>query len=150
MVTKAIRRQQILDLLQGNRVHNQEQLKKMLLAEGIRTTQATLSRDLRDLGVSKGPNGYIVPGTQEPTRRGVHELEQTLRMFLLSVERGGHLVVLRTAPGHAQALAVEIDKAQLRGVLGSVAGDDTVFIAAKSSAQASTLVHHLKQLADLP
>lgn len=147
MPGKTQRRRRIVELIERQRILSQEQLRQLLQQIGIEANQATLSRDLRDLGVYKGPSGYSIPGAPPPPRRGGRELEEALRTHLLSAERGGNLVVLRTPPGHAQALAIAVDQAQIRGVIGTVAGDDTVMIATRSSSQAGVVAHLLRQLA---
>jgi transcriptional regulator of arginine metabolism len=150
MDAKGARHQRIAGLLQERPITSQEQLQKLLAVDGLRATQATLSRDLRELGVVKGPGGYAlagVNGVHGAQRRNGKELAQTLRSFITSVDRGGNLLVLRTGPGRAQPVALELDNAKLSGVLGTVAGDDTIFVAAKSNEEAGHLVRLFKDLA---
>ena len=152
---KARRRRRILDHLAQTGVHSQEQLRELLAADGVEVTQATLSRDLRELAVVKGPDGYTVIGAapvatlQTNGRHKARELEHALRAHLLSVATAGNLLILRTGPGHAGALAVELDGARLQGVVGSLAGDDTIFIAAETPQRATSLGAHLRSLARL-
>ena len=150
------RQRWIAQLIEKGHVENQEQLQTLLAERSVRVAQATLSRDLRELGVVKGPSGYALPGAGGNGTNGTHAapggrmLEDALRTFLLRADRGGNLVVLGTAPGHAQALALAIDRAELPGVLGTVAGDDTVFVAARSQRAARELldtIHHQAGLA---
>jgi transcriptional regulator of arginine metabolism len=149
MDTKAARHRRIIDVLDNAAVPvvSQEQLQALLERDGIRATQATLSRDLRELGVVKGPAGYSLPGEGAPARRDGKELAHTLKSYLTSVDRGGNLLVLRTGPGRAQPVALELDNARLEGVLGTVAGDDTIFVAAKSNEQAGHLLRFFKTAA---
>jgi transcriptional regulator of arginine metabolism len=147
MTGKSQRRHKIVELIEEQRIQSQEQLKQLLSEAGFEATQATLSRDLRDLQVSKGPSGYLLPGSAPAPRRGARELEDALRTHLLGVDRGGTIVVARTPPGHAQALAIAVDQARVRGVIGTVAGDDTVMIATRSTTQAGNVAHLLRQLA---
>ena len=152
MSTKPRRRQRIAELIAGRGVASQEQLQNLLAADGIAVTQATLSRDLRDLGVMKGPGGYILPGDSaaaEHTPAVAADLQSALKSFLVRAESGGNIVVLRTGPGRAQSLALDIDKAQLPPVIGTVAGDDTILVAARTPQQAGRLKKQLKQLAGL-
>lgn len=149
MSGKPRRRHRITELLDRHRVTSQEQLQALLAADGIEATQATISRDLRDLGVVKGPTGYHLPGRAAPAEPGADELERALASFLISADAAGNLVVLRTGPGRAQALALDLDRASLRGVLGSVAGDDTIFLAARTPAEAARLLHYLRRAAGL-
>jgi len=152
MPSKKARWQRIRELLGANQISSQEQLQAMLRAKGIEVTQATLSRDLRELGVLKGPEGYQLPGTTAGA--GVHGngtsvLERVLPSELLSAEAGGNLIVLRTQPAHANPLAIEIDKAQLPQVMGTIAGDDAVFVAARTSAQAARVLKMFKKMAGM-
>jgi transcriptional regulator of arginine metabolism len=152
MLSKAARRQRIRELLADNQVFSQEQLQGLLRARGANVTQATLSRDLRHLGVAKGPAGYRLAnglgghggGT---VAGGAGELHRILPSVLLSAEAGGTLVVLRTQPAHANPLAIEMDRARLPQVLGTIAGDDTVFVATRTPAQARNLLRSLRRWA---
>jgi transcriptional regulator of arginine metabolism len=157
MLTKPARRQRIKELLADNQVFSQEQLAAMLRATpgGADVTQATLSRDLRDLGVVKGRGGYQLmngSATAASTGAGARgsasaELQRVLPGVLLSAEVGGNLVVLHTQPAHANPLAIELDRAQLADVLGTIAGDDTVFVAARTPRHAAKLLRDLRRWA---
>lgn len=150
MTEKARRQQRILDLLDQRPIRNQAQLREFLGAEGIECTQATLSRDLHELGVVKGPSGYTISRGAVNVNSASPTLERTLRDFLVTVDRGENMVVLHTGPGRAQPLALELDRARLRGVLGTVAGDDTIFIAARSSRDAGSLVKNFQRYTSRP
>jgi transcriptional regulator of arginine metabolism len=141
----------IAQLIERGHVENQEQLQSLLAERSVRVAQATLSRDLRELGVVKGPAGYALPGTVSAAPGAADEraLAESLGALLLRAQRGGNLVVLNTGPGHAQALALAIDRAELAGVLGTVAGDDTVFVAARSERAARELLETIKTQAGL-
>lgn len=145
---KARRQQVVRKLVLSRTIHSQLELQALLRAEGFETTQATLSRDLAELGVLKGPDGYRLPGADagvsSPTR-----LESALRRELLSISTGGTTVVLRTPSGHGNALAVELDSARLPGSLGTIAGDDTIFLAATGPAAARRLAAQFSRLAGL-
>jgi transcriptional regulator of arginine metabolism len=143
------RHDRILALLRRGGVASQEQLAGLLRAEGIRVTQATLSRDLRELGVMKGPAGYILPGAAAAPPPPNGDLQRALRTMMLGGDAGGNLAVLHTGPGRASALALEIDRAELRPVLGTVAGDDTVFVATRTTRDAAKVLGSFKQLAGL-
>ena len=144
------RRARLAALIAANRVWSQQELATLLRRrEGIAVTQATLSRDLTELGVVKGPNGYMLPGAAPAPAGGDREaaLAAALRHHMVSAARGGTTVVLRTPSGHANSLAVEIDRAGLPGVLGTIAGDDTIFIAARDLDAAAALARSLERLA---
>jgi transcriptional regulator of arginine metabolism len=143
------RRRHIGALLARGPVPSQERLVELLAERGVRATQATLSRDLREMGVVKGAEGYAIPETPAAVERGDGELRQALRDYALEASTGGTLVVLKTGPGHAQILGLALDRAPLDGVLGTVAGDDTVFVAARSAAAAKELLGRLTEMAGL-
>ena len=144
------RRARIAALIAANQLWSQQELAALLRRrEGIDVTQATLSRDLTELGVVKGPGGYMLPGAAPaPTTPAdrTDALASALRQHLVSVARGGTTVVVRTPSGHANSLAVEIDRAGLPGVLGTIAGDDTIFLATADQDAAATLVRTLQRL----
>ncbi|MCE9618574.1 MAG: arginine repressor [Planctomycetes bacterium] len=141
--SKPNRRRMIERLLQAGRVTSQHSLLKQLRGEGVDVTQATLSRDLADLGVVKGPTGWQLPGSAATNNSDIRSAVQT---YLLDVEAGGQMVVLRTRTGHATPLAVELDRIRLEGSLGTLAGDDTILLVAKSAALARSLAARFKNI----
>ena len=144
------RRARIAALIGANQLWSQQELSDLLRKrEGIAVTQATLSRDLTELGVVKGSTGYMLPGSTPALPAGDREamLATALRQHLISVTRGGTLVVLKTPSGHANSLAIELDRAGLPGTLGTIAGDDTIFVAAEDLAAATSLARTLERLA---
>lgn len=149
MSDKSRRQQRILDLIQSRPIKNQHQIRDLLSAEGIYATQATISRDLRDLGVAKTPIGYAPIREVSPAAPPTAELQRAIRAYLLRVEAAGTLVVLHVGPGRAPLLAQEIDRARLRGVVGSIAGDDTVFLATRAPRDALRLTRDLRQMAGM-
>lgn len=153
MTERSRRQQRILDHISGGEVQNQELLQELLAREGIQVAQATLSRDLRELGVAKGPSGYILPGEDltngDLNGGGERELVQALRSFVLSIQHGAATVVVKTGPGRAQYVAFELDRSPPEGAIGTLAGDDTVFIAASSERAAVRIETYLRELAGL-
>ncbi len=144
------RRARLAALITGQQVASQQELAALLKRrEGIAVTQATLSRDLAELGVVKGPGGYMLPGATPAHTAHAREaaLANSLRQHLVSVTRGGTLVVVRTPSGHANSLAVELDRAGLTGVLGTIAGDDTIFVATQDSEAAIRTARTLERMA---
>ncbi len=136
------RHQRILDLLGQERIHNQAELQKRLGARGFAVNQATLSRDLRTLGVVKGKDGYELP--QAPLSPATAQsLWHAVHTWLVAATPAQNLVVLRTPAGGAQALGLAIDRAALPGVIGTIAGDDTVLAVCADSKQARALVRRL-------
>ncbi len=148
MHDKDRRLSRIAAALRKGGVASQDRLAELLKADGVEATQATLSRDLRELGVVKGPKGYMLPGQPSPA---VHtgDLERALRAMLVGGQVGGSLAVLHTGPGRASALALEIDRAGLKPVLGTVAGDDTIFVAARSPREAVRVLGQFKTMAGI-
>jgi transcriptional regulator of arginine metabolism len=140
-MTKSARQQKIVDVLERTPIRSQTELADRLAAAGVTVTQATLSRDLLDLGAVKirRPDGalvYAVPaegGDRTPRLAGESwaseaRLARLAGDLLVSANSSDNLVVLRTPPGGAQLLASSLDKAELDGVLGTIAGDDTVLV----------------------
>ena len=123
------RRSALVDILREHEIHSQVDLLSHD-GQGMPVDQATLSRDLRSLGVSKGPSGYQPPDSPEVDRSVRRRLASLLRDHLLGMDPSGSMLVLKVTPGYASAIAVEIDQAGLPGFLGSIAGRDTVFLAA--------------------
>ena len=134
---KTYRQGQILSLIRTREIHTQEDLAQVLEKMGIAVTQVTLSRDIRDLGLVKGPQGYRE--SQQAPVAGPDEmgtLRWTLQEFVRDVETAQNLVVIKTAPGNAQPVAVALDREGWPEIVGTLAGDDTVFAAAHDSKQA--------------
>ena len=146
----AARREEILRIVRDSSVFSQEELQEILEKRGHRVTQPTLSRDLRELELVKTPSGYVAPSAIEPAVATVHpfinrerrtsRLEQAVDAFVLSAVKAGSLVILRTRPAEAQPVARAIDEADLPEIAGTIAGDDTIFIAARSVSAAGRLV----------
>ncbi len=133
------RRRCILALLGQHEVRNQAELAELLADEGIEATQATLSRDLRELGVAKGPDGY----TTNPTPTTESGLAGAVDQWLLGATPAMNQVVLQTPPGGAQPLGLALDRARLPSIVGTVAGDDTVLVICKTPRAASKLADEL-------
>ena len=148
MTERARRQQRILDHIASDSVRSQESLQELLAAEGIQVAQATLSRDLRELGVAKGPAGYLLPG-HEQIPNGERTLVRALRSLALSIQRGAAIVVIKTGPGRAQYVAFELDRTPPAGVVGTLAGDDTIFVATESESAAERIEDELRELAGL-
>ncbi len=155
MIPGRVRRQQIItELLSHQPVESQEDLRTLLQDRGIAVTQATLSRDLREIGALKTMRGYQLPGEGLGTGTidsapGPSTLARALAGFVTSVEPAGNLIVLHTGPGHAQLVALEIDRTKIPGLVGCLAGDDTVFIAASTTPRARELTRDLRRMANL-
>jgi transcriptional regulator of arginine metabolism len=154
-VTRAGRQARIVAVLSSAPVHSQTELAALLAADGIEVTQATLSRDLEELGAVKlrgaegGAGGYVIPEDGSPLRvvsGGTGRLSRLLGELLVSTDATGNLVVLRTPPGAAHYLASAIDRAALPYVVGTIAGDDTIFVAAREPMTGAELAAALQDL----
>jgi transcriptional regulator of arginine metabolism len=126
-VTKAARQRLLADLVERYETGSQAELVALLRRQGVDATQATVSRDLDELGIAKvrGADGSVAYALPEPSR-----LSQILRQFVLGVDASGNLAVVRTPPGAAAAVASAIDRAGLPDVLATVQGDDTLIVVA--------------------
>lgn len=137
------RRQRILRLLERERPKNQADLQQRLAAAGHDVNQGTLSRDLRDLGVVKGPDGYELPQSTLSPQAATSSLWHAVHTWLLTATAAQNLVVLRTPAGGAQPLGLALDQHPLPGVVGTIAGDDTVLVVCTDAQKAKTLVQKL-------
>ncbi len=156
--TKAARHGRITGLIRDGAIRSQTELAALLQAEGVHTTQATLSRDLEELGALKlrGVDGgapvYVIPedGSPRPMAGGTSRLARLFGELLLSAQASGNLVVLRTPPGAAQFLASAIDRAGLVDVIGTIAGDDTILVVAAAGLSGEELGRRLGAYAQPP
>ena len=144
---KTRRQQVILDVIAREPVRSQEQLRRGVLAAGFDVTQATLSRDIRELGLVKGgtDGAYQAPGApvaDGPGSTGM--LQRAMAEYLARIDRVQQLVLLRTGPGQAQLLGVALDRARLPEVVGTLAGDDTILVIAPDVRRARALVRRLE------
>lgn len=152
------RREEIIRIIREGSVHSQDELMALMKKRGFKVTQPTLSRDLRDLGVAKTPNGYVAPGdiaSVSPvtafTPREIREerFEQLIRDSVLSAEAAGNLVVIKTPAAAAQPVASALDAAPIDDILGTIGGDDTIFVALAHPASAAQLARRIQQIAGL-
>jgi len=142
------RRNLIAQVLQAGGAATQEELVAALSREGVRVTQGTVSRDLAALGAVKTPAGYRLAGDLGgPVGDPTEQLGSALSRHAVSVRAAASIVVVGTAPGHAGVVADAVDAADLETVAGTIAGDDTIFIAATSLAAAAALAAELNALA---
>lgn len=152
MATRPQRLQHINRLIAGGTVMNQRELARQLAARGIEATQATLSRDLAEIGVLKSAAGYRLPTNgsrplaQPEPDTAFPGLSTAVRRLLVSAQHAGTLAVIHTPPGQASALAIEIDRVDLPGKVGTIAGDDCILVACASPASARALAHRLQRL----
>jgi transcriptional regulator of arginine metabolism len=148
---KARRQAAVLQLVGNEQIHSQEQLRTRLKARGYHVTQATLSRDIRELQLVKGgPEGAYQPPPARPATNGhgaAGMLQRALSEYLTKADQVQQLVLLRTGPGQAQILGVAIDGARLAEVVGTLAGDDTILVITRGARQARALVKRFEAIA---
>jgi len=154
MTTKSQRQHRIAVLLEEQVVSSQDRLVDLLANSGISATQATVSRDLEDLGAVKvrvggGISVYAIPDHPHEQVVPTDHLRRVFGEWVLSADWSGNLVVLRTPPGSAHVVASAIDRAGLEDVLGSVAGDDTIMVITSRGVDAEQLCGTFKELASI-
>ena len=147
---KVYRRTQILEILGSGTAATQTELRRKLAHRGVHVTQATVSRDVEELGLIKTRAGYRLPEAARPAAASPQPgMSIVLKEFVSDVRQGGNLVIVRTHPGTAHTVAVALDAAAWPEVAGTVAGDDTIFVATAKAAEASRVRKRiLAQLAD--
>ena len=148
------RQHRISRLLEDQAVSSQAQLVELLAANGIVATQATVSRDLEDLGAVKvripgGTMAYAIPEHAKEASAPDDHLRRVMGEFVVDVAHSGSLVVLRTPPGSAHVIGSALDRSGLRDLLGTVAGDDTVLVICAEGAEGSKVASELATLAGL-
>ena len=153
-LAKPQRQHRLARILEQHAVSSQSQVVELLAAEGVVATQATVSRDLEELGAVKArlPGGdlvYVIP--EQPKDRPAPEehLRRVLGEWVVEVAHSSNLVILRTPPGSAHVVGSAVDRAGLADVLGTVAGDDTVLVVATERAGGKAVARRLSGLAGL-
>ena len=146
---KTVRQVTILDIIEKNEIETQEELADALRRRGIQVTQATVSRDIRELKLAKVMTGrgnyrYVLPKEDKDTRR-LH-ISHALAETIVRVEAAQNIIVLHTYAGMAQAVALEVDHLSHPSLLGCVAGDDTIIIVARDNAGAAALADQLQEM----
>jgi transcriptional regulator of arginine metabolism len=145
-MTKAYRQAQIQKLLRSRSIATQQELVRRLKTAGIHVSQVTLSRDLRELGVIKTPQGYREQGLLHAPDASAGNLSRVLVEFTRDIQVADSMVVLKTTPGGAAAVADALDMEAESGIVGTVAGDNTIFAATQSAGQAKRMCRKLRQV----
>lgn len=134
------KRQSIIrELLVRTSVTNQDQLRQKLAAQGIHVTQATLSRDIRELKLTKGPDGYTLPNGTAEADNELPDIAEIFSSFALAVQQAQNQVVVHTVTGGAPPVAAAIDYEEWQDVVGTIAGDDTVLVICPDNRSAALL-----------
>lgn len=144
---KSKRQKRIIEIISKDAIGTQDELADVLHKEGIQVTQATVSRDIKELHLIKVARGdgyaYSLPKGQMPLR-DENRLRRVFRDAVLGIVSSENIVVLHTLPGNANSVCSLLDAAEWEEFLGAVAGDDTIIIVAKSKADAETLVDRMQ------
>lgn len=152
-VMKQLRQRAIRDLVEQRPIRTQQELAAALRDRGFRTTQATISRDVAELGLVKAGRGgtqayALPPRLREADASGEERVKRLLHDMPVEIREAGNMLVLRTLPGSAHPLAAALDRARWPEVVGSIAGDDTVFVAFSDRPALARVKHRLEQLAE--
>lgn len=143
---KKLRQKAILDLLGHGPVESQDALQHTLERRGIEVGQATLSRDIHELKLVKGPEGYALPQDTTHQELVLPSVMHLAHQFILEVREAQNLLVVKTTVGSAQPVAAALDASRWPEVIGTVAGDDTVLLIAANKKQARALAKRIREL----
>ena len=144
-MSKAARQNAILELLKQEPLASQDELRRRLARQGFKVTQATLSRDIHDLGLVKSANGYQQPDADEAFEHALPPANRLIREFVLDVRQAQNLLVVKTAPGSAQPVAAAMDAEGWPEVVGTVGGDDTILIICPDNKAAQKLAARIRE-----
>ena len=149
IIMKPGRQEKIISLVENCEIETQEELIKLLHREGYKVTQATVSRDIKELKLSKVPTGhgtykYMLPKLEE--NAGSFKFNSALIESIKKVDYSGNIIVISTFPGLANAVAAGLDAIETNDILGSVAGDDTIFIVTRGLDSSKSLSERIKTL----
>jgi transcriptional regulator of arginine metabolism len=143
-MSKLTRQSHILELVQAEQLANQEELRKRLVKRGFDVTQATLSRDIHELGLVKTSDGYTVPSGDQQPEPMLPSAMRLVREFVLEVREAQNMLVIKTATGSAQPVAAAIDAEQWPEMVGTVAGDDTILVISQHRKNAHKIATRIK------
>ncbi|MFN8621731.1 MAG: arginine repressor [Chloroflexota bacterium] len=150
---KQLRQGAIRDVVESRAIRTQQELAAALRERGFRATQATISRDIAELGLVKAPRNGVAayalpPRAADPEQNGEERLRALLHQLPIDVRPSGTMLVIRTIPGSAHAIAAALDRARWPEVVGSIAGDDTLFVAFADRAAMERVRTRLVRLTD--
>lgn len=145
-MSKVARQTAVMELVKRESVASQEELRLRLAKRGFRVNQATLSRDIHELGLAKTADGYALPRTHRAPQTLLPALPRLLREFLLEVREAQNLLVLKTTVGSAQPVAAALDSQGWSEVVGTIAGDDTILVISSDNKSAKTLATRLREM----
>jgi transcriptional regulator of arginine metabolism len=145
-MNKTLRQRAVLDVIREGLIANQAALQHALRRRGFKVGQATLSRDIRELGLNKTASGYALPQQGELSHSGLPPVSRLIREFLLEVRPAQNLLVLKTIVGSAQPVAAAMDKQDWPELVGTVAGDDTVLIICIDKDEARKMATRIQEM----
>ncbi len=145
-MNKTLRQRAILDALKHASFASQEDLQRVMRKRGFRVGQATLSRDIRDLNLSKTPHGYSVPRGESAVGVALPPVSRLVREFVLGVRTAQNQLVVKTIVGSAQPVAAALDEADWPEVVGTIAGDDTILIVCPDKEDARKLAGQIEEM----
>ena len=147
MIAKKARQGRILEICRSGLVRSQEEMSSLLEKEEICVTQTTLSRDIRELGLVKVRGSYQVSG-EVISRPPDEVLRRAFAQYVLRTGVSENIVMIKTSPGNAHSIGVVVDAAQWPEVLGTIAGDDTVFVLLRKSSMGKKLLQRIQELSE--
>jgi transcriptional regulator of arginine metabolism len=145
-MSKAARHKAILDLLDAGPVESQDSLQQRLESRGFEVGQATLSRDIHELKLVKGPDGYRRAGENSANEGVLPSVMHLARQFVVEIRQAQNLLVVKTTVGSAQPVAAALDASHWPEVIGTIAGDDTVLVIATDKKKAHSLAARIREL----
>jgi len=145
-MNKTLRQRAILESLKHGTFASQDDLQRLLRKRGFKVGQATLSRDIRDLNLSKTHHGYSIPQGDSAVGVALPPVSRLVREFVLGVRSAQNLLVVKTIVGSAQPVAAALDEADWAEVVGTIAGDDTILIVCPDKEAARTLADRIAEM----
>ena len=145
-MNKALRQRAILEALRSGPVASQEELQRALRKRGFKVGQATLSRDIRDLNLSKTAAGYTLPPGENAGSLALPPVKRLVREFVLDARPAQNLLVVKTIIGSAQPVAAALDEQEWEEVVGTIAGDDAILIVCPDKEAAKTVAARIEEM----
>ena len=143
MITKKARQAKILEIINGRGVESQDDLSVLLRGEGVEVAQATVSRDIRELGLVK-VRGRYQAAAEPPPASSSSALRSIFAQFITRTDTAGNIVVIRTSSGGAHSVCAALDAVGWQEVVGTIAGDDTIFVLARDAGQCGKLLEKIR------
>jgi transcriptional regulator of arginine metabolism len=153
LTSQEIRRRLILSILKHEKIHSQEELQQRLKQEGKDVTQATLSRDLKFLGIARLPDpveGYVYAVKEEVGPTPEPYLKDDIRRGIVDIQYSGNLVVIHTKLGHGHSVGFAIDRLEIPEILGTLGGEDTLLVILKENVDKETVINRLSEEGLIP